>query len=229
MKTIVKIALITPLLAAALAHATPGNGQGNSNPGQGSNPGPGASGVADVTLNHQPSAAFELIQGQQINPVQSTAGFATQFVTPSATAANAWTLAGTVEKDGGMGFNDKKTSDGLTFALSTTTDVNGLWSVTNTSTKNTTLDLVLSFHAGDNVGSFLFDNLTINAGQTLDGSWLIQWRNNATQADSVPGFSNVAFYTGSFSQVSAVPEPATYAMLLGGLALIGYIGRRRKT
>lgn len=32
----------------------------------------------------------------------------------------------------------------------------------------------------------------------------------------------------SLSTVSAVPEPATYAMLLGGLALVGAIARRRK-
>jgi hypothetical protein len=31
------------------------------------------------------------------------------------------------------------------------------------------------------------------------------------------------------SSVAAVPEPETYAMLLGGLALVGAIARRRKT
>jgi hypothetical protein len=30
------------------------------------------------------------------------------------------------------------------------------------------------------------------------------------------------------SNVSAVPEPDTYAMLLGGLALVGAVARRRK-
>lgn len=36
-----------------------------------------------------------------------------------------------------------------------------------------------------------------------------------------------AYYTGSF-QVSAVPEPETYAMFLAGLGLMGGIARRRK-
>lgn len=36
-----------------------------------------------------------------------------------------------------------------------------------------------------------------------------------------------ASYTGTYL-VSAVPEPATYAMLLGGLGLLGFMSRRRK-
>jgi hypothetical protein len=31
----------------------------------------------------------------------------------------------------------------------------------------------------------------------------------------------------SISEVSAVPEPETYAMMLLGLATLGFIGRRR--
>ncbi|MCZ8077133.1 MAG: FxDxF family PEP-CTERM protein, partial [Paucibacter sp.] len=29
-------------------------------------------------------------------------------------------------------------------------------------------------------------------------------------------------------QISAVPEPQTYALLLGGLGLVGFVARRRK-
>lgn len=36
-----------------------------------------------------------------------------------------------------------------------------------------------------------------------------------------------ASYTGTYT-VSAVPEPATYGMLLGGLAVLGFVARRRK-
>ncbi|WP_235922993.1 FxDxF family PEP-CTERM protein [Rugamonas aquatica] len=38
-----------------------------------------------------------------------------------------------------------------------------------------------------------------------------------------------ASYAGTLDITSAVPEPATYGMLLGGLALVGLVARRRKS
>lgn len=222
------LALLSCLLATGAVQA---KNPGNSNGGQGPNFGPGASSAADATLNAKASDQFVLLQHQQINPITSTAGFATQFADKSGTAARAWTLADTVESGGGaLSFTDKLANDGLSFSFTeAASQTGGTWSVTNTSTKlDKTLDLALSFHAGDNVGSFLFNDRAIKAGQTLTGTWAIQWLENAAQPSSVPGFSNVAFYTGNVSQTNAVPEPETYAMLLGGLGLMGWIARRRK-
>lgn len=44
---------------------------------------------------------------------------------------------------------------------------------------------------------------------------------------AAPGFTDGAAWA-TFSAVSAVPEPATYGMLAAGLAVVGFMGRRRK-
>ena len=219
MKNIVKVALLSAIMAAGAAHAA-------------SHPGPGSSSASDVKLSTDAADKFLLIQSSNINPIQSTAGFASQFAAASLTAANGWTLAETVQSDNGvLTLTDKAALDGLSFSFTQAANhTTGTWSVTNTNlTKNTTVDLTLSFHAGNNVGSFLFDNQAVSAGQTLTGTWAIKWLNNANSASSIPLFSNVGIYTGQRSLTSAVPEPATYGMMLAGLGLVGFVARRRKT
>ena len=39
---------------------------------------------------------------------------------------------------------------------------------------------------------------------------------------------NVGIDNINFDQVAVVPEPETYAMLLAGLGLVGFMARRRK-
>lgn len=221
MKTIFKIALLSTTLVATFAQAA--------------NYDPGKSSAKDVKLDGDIADKYVLIQGSKINPIQTTAGFDSAFVTASGTAAKGWSLAETVEyneKTNKLTFTDKALNDGLTFSFTeAASHTSGTWTITNTSaTKNTTLDLALSFHAGNNVGSFLFNDQAILAGKTLTGSWAINWLNNAANSNSIPGFSNIGFYTGQRSYfTSPVPEPETYGMMLAGLGVVGYAVRRRKS
>lgn len=50
----------------------------------------------------------------------------------------------------------------------------------------------------------------------------------ALQADGDNEINGVLALKGNFTPVAAVPEPETYAMLLAGLGLIGFMARRRK-
>lgn len=71
-----------------------------------------------------------------------------------------------------------------------------------------------------------FDYLAIHYG---GGELVFHWdtplaANTSFSFNNLPnGISNYR----AFSSVSAVPEPATYGMLLGGLALLGVVARRR--
>ena len=55
-----------------------------------------------------------------------------------------------------------------------------------------------------------------NAGQTI----LSFTFNNSPQVN--------AFETANLSKVRAVPEPETYALIIAGLAALGFTSRRRK-
>ena len=65
-----------------------------------------------------------------------------------------------------------------------------------------------------------FSTVTLNFTPGSNGSYDISYQNL--------GGDNVGALLDNVS-VSAVPEPETYAMLLAGLGLMGFIARRRKT
>ncbi|GGB87135.1 PEP-CTERM sorting domain-containing protein [Pseudoduganella buxea] len=183
------------LLLAASAHAAIGNADSS-----------------DVTLAGQPADAFAFADGwnPHAGPNGDTSGFGTAF---DAYGAGAWTMIDRADTTHGF--------DGtgvLTFTLTQDTGTSGLWSVTNPSTTmNVTLDLVFAIHAGGSGGAWLFDNQTVLAKQTLDGTWQIEWVNGG---GNVPDYSNVTLF-GRDIVMTPVPEPSTYAMLLAGLVGLG--------
>ena len=54
------------------------------------------------------------------------------------------------------------------------------------------------------------------------------YSSNAFAYPDAAGFSTTISGPGVITAVAAVPEPETYAMLLAGLGLMGYVARRRK-
>lgn len=76
-----------------------------------------------------------------------------------------------------------------------------------------------STNAGSWYATYSGNNTTFDLPLTMAGPYHITVTGNA---DGTMGGSY------AISLVSAIPEPATYGMMLGGLALVGAIARRRK-
>lgn len=79
---------------------------------------------------------------------------------------------------------------------------------------------VLGLKQGDAYSLYLFDGSKVHGGISR-----IAYDANGVKAGSGPSLSHAGFFG---LPVSAVPEADTYAMLLAGLGMIGFIARRRK-
>lgn len=94
---------------------------------------------------------------------------------------------------------------------------------------NPVTNAVITTYAGTDItapGVNQTDNWQLTAMGLTAGTYVIE------VAGKVVGNGGGAFgsdLTISPSAVAAVPEPATYGMMLGGLGLIGFIARRRKS
>lgn len=83
---------------------------------------------------------------------------------------------------------------------------------------------ILSQGAGHWGGGSLIQSFNTVTG--LEGNGLIQFSGTYTDISfTTPNYEN---YYGATVGTVPVPEPETYAMLLAGLGLLGFVGRRRK-
>jgi hypothetical protein len=85
---------------------------------------------------------------------------------------------------------------------------------------------ILSQGAGHWGGGSLTQNGNSLTG--VEGNGLLQFHGSYTDISfTTPNFENYYGITAG-SLVTAIPEPETYAMLLAGLGLMGFLVRRRK-
>ena len=176
----------------------------------------GTASTTDVTFA---GMASDQCVVSNVNPQQgpngNTSGFASAF------GPGAWSLLGKVTSGTGSAL-----VNGVTFAwtFAQQSGTTGTWSLTTD--KNATFDLVFAMHAANRSGAFFFDDLTTVANQVNANTWTINWLNGGGQ---IPDFSNLTLFEREVTQLPpAIPEPATYALMLGSLAVMGAMARRRK-
>jgi hypothetical protein len=181
----------------------------------------GTASANDVTLAGDPADAFAYAAGwnPHAGPNGDTSGFDAAF---APYGSGTWSLLDKLDSGSGL-----QNTGVLTFTFTPPSGTTGGWSVTNTSmTSSVTLDLAFAMHAGNQGGGWLFDNQTVLPGQTLNGTWNINWT-VGNGAGNSPGFSNLTLFARDMV-TTPVPEPETYGMLLAGLGVLGLVARRRK-
>ena len=151
-----------------------------------------------------------------VNPQQGPDGDTSGF---DGTFGSGWSLLGKVTSSSGS-----NTLGGVNFTwgFTQTTGTTGTWSLKTD--KNATFDLVFAMHASDHSGAFLFDDQPTVANSVTPGTWSIHWLNNGEQ---VPDFSNLTLFARDVV-TTPVPEPETYALVLAGLAAMGFVARRQR-
>lgn len=177
----------------------------------------------DVKLNGADSDActFSNVNPTGSGPAGDNSGFADSFDAYTTMTPSTWTTLGKIENN-----ISSVSSNGLTLTL----NADGTWTVKNTTAGALVLDLVLAIHAGSGSGAFLFDDQAISGGQTLDGTWKVEWLTNGGR---VPGFSNAVFFARDLGEGGSgggdggnVPEPGSLALM--GLGILGVIGLHKR-
>lgn len=77
--------------------------------------------------------------------------------------------------------------------------------------------------------SFLADNWTISTTNLTAGNYSLTVTGTALPVSVFPVSAATGYGGKAYLEVSAVPEPETYGMMLAGLGLMGFVAARRKS
>ncbi|PHV07342.1 PEP-CTERM sorting domain-containing protein [Janthinobacterium sp. BJB412] len=181
----------------------------------------GTSSTADVKLGGDASDKCVVSTANpQAGRNGTTSGFNSTF------GVGGWSLLSKVTGSSVTAAHSSASFGGVDYKIDFTenagTAKTGTWTIT--ANKAVTLDLVFAVHASNRSDAFFFDDQVLAKNAASAGSWTINWLNNGRQ---VPDFSNLTIFARD-TRVSAVPEADTYAMLLAGLGLVGFVARRRR-
>jgi len=180
----------------------------------------------DMTFNSQ--SASDCYGVSSGNDDADTVNTLTNWQDP----AGEWSLLAKSDADvnGGVSYG---TISGIDFTLSAGTE--GTWTLSAYDSNGpayanlpTSMDFVGVLKASNGFAAYYFDDVEVSAGNS--GTWTISFVNHGGQT---PDLSHLSLYTrvDEFGGIppAAIPEASTYAMMLAGLGLVGFMARRRMT
>jgi hypothetical protein len=100
-------------------------------------------------------------------------------------------------------------------------------SFTITSNKAITVDLGFGVNTNGKSGEWFFDNIKLAVGTTTGSFNNIDWV-KWTNGNTIQGGLSGAMYARDVT-VSPVPEPESYAMMLGALGMLTFVARRKRS
>ena len=120
----------------------------------------------------------------------------------------------------------------LTFASPLVNPVFAIWSLGDPTHPATfTFNATPTFEVGGPNAAFGGASITVagNVVTGAEGNGVVQFTGTFSSISWTDTFENFyAFTVGVNGPIGAVPEPESYAMLLAGLGLLGFVARRRK-
>ncbi|MDO9466302.1 MAG: PEP-CTERM sorting domain-containing protein [Thiobacillus sp.] len=120
---------------------------------------------------------------------------------------------------------------GINFTLSATAGTVGTWTLSAVDTNGpayadlpVTMDFVGVLKASNGFAAYYFDDALVSSSNA--GTWTIAFTNRGSQ---FPDLSHLSLYTrvDATGNIPPIPEAETYAMMLVGLGLVGFMVRRR--
>jgi len=149
-------------------------------------------------------------------------------VFPALVQATTWTLSGVTFSDGSVasGYFDLDSAGNVTrwnISVSGGADGNSVYTSQNSTPYD---DAFVNFDFTSPYNPFYSNELQLRATVALLGTGTVALDTQSTSFESLPGVPAIREITGGLL-VSAVPEPATWALMVGGLLLVARVARGR--
>jgi hypothetical protein len=216
MKSVTVILALAAALATSAVQATVINNAQNS----------------DVTLDasgaRRPATTFVFAEGDHSADLQVAGSEFNRFFANIVRDTN-WQTQMEMTNPTGQPTTATATNTEMSFTFSMATGANGTWFLTGLNDNMRPRDVVLVLTNNDGTSAYLFDHTTFLKNEGMGGTWSVNWGEDGTPS----ALTKASIYMRESTDTiggggdSDVPEPASMAVMLAGIGLMGLTRRKR--